>query len=92
MWTNEQQNAIDAPIGDIIVTAAAGSGKTAVMVERIIGRLTGENPVDADKILVVTFTNAAAATLEKSAATLHSCSADSTMNPSTKVLRRYSVM
>lgn len=64
MWTNEQQNAIDAPIGDIIVTAAAGSGKTAVMVERIIGRLTGENPVDADKILVVTFTNAAAAEIK----------------------------
>lgn len=64
MWTNEQQNAIDAPIGDIIVTAAAGSGKTAVMVERIISRLTGENPVDADKILVVTFTNAAAAEIK----------------------------
>ncbi len=65
MWTSEQQNAIDAPIGDIIVTAAAGSGKTAVMVERIIGRLTGENPVDADRILVVTFTNAAAAEIKE---------------------------
>lgn len=65
MWTTEQQNAIDAPIGDIIVTAAAGSGKTAVMVERIIGRLTGDNAIDADKILVVTFTNAAAAEIKE---------------------------
>ncbi len=64
MWTNDQQNAIDAPVGNILVTAAAGSGKTAVMVERIINRLTGDNPVDADRILVVTFTNAAASEIK----------------------------
>ena len=40
-WTASQQNAIDIPVSDIIVSAAAGSGKTAVMAELIIKRLTG---------------------------------------------------
>ena len=60
-WTPEQQNAIDARGGGILVSAAAGSGKTAVLTERVIQRLTDpENPVDADRFLVVTFTRAAA--------------------------------
>ena len=46
---------------DILVAAAAGSGKTAVLVERIIKKIINEeNPVDVDRLLVVTFTNAAA--------------------------------
>lgn len=57
--TKEQENAIFAPSGTL-VSAAAGSGKTAVLVERVIQKLCGENPVPADKLLVVTFTNAAA--------------------------------
>lgn len=60
-WTNEQNNAICARNRNIIVSAAAGSGKTAVLVERVIRLITDkDNPVDVDKFLVVTFTNAAA--------------------------------
>ncbi|WP_226038064.1 helicase-exonuclease AddAB subunit AddA [Aquibacillus saliphilus] len=60
-WTKEQEEAIYASGSDILVAAAAGSGKTAVLVERIIQKLLNrENPVDIDSLLVVTFTNAAA--------------------------------
>ncbi|MBM7571490.1 helicase-exonuclease AddAB subunit AddA [Aquibacillus albus] len=60
-WTKEQEEAIYACGSDILVAAAAGSGKTAVLVERIIQKLLNrENPVDIDSLLVVTFTNAAA--------------------------------
>ncbi len=65
MWTSSQKNAIDAPVGNILVTAAAGSGKTAVMVERILNRVLDKNGVDIDKILVVTYTNAAASELKE---------------------------
>ena len=65
MWTKNQSDAIYAPVGDILVTAAAGSGKTAVMVERIINRIVGENPTDVDRMLVVTYTNAAAAEIKE---------------------------
>ena len=59
--TPMQQKAIETP-GNILVSAAAGSGKTAVLVERIINMLTNKtSPVNADRLLVVTFTNAAAA-------------------------------
>ena len=62
MWTNEQQRAMTERGGDLIVSAAAGSGKTAVLVERVIRRLTdAEHPVDIDRFLLVTFTSAAAA-------------------------------
>lgn len=64
-WTQNQYDAINIPVSDIIVSAAAGSGKTAVMAERIISRLTGENSVDVDKILVVTYTNAAASEIKE---------------------------
>lgn len=61
-WTNEQSRAIETADSNILVAAAAGSGKTAVLVERIIRKITdAEKPVDIDKIIVVTFTNAAAA-------------------------------
>ena len=63
-WTDAQQSAIDIPVSNIIVSAAAGSGKTAVMAERIINRLTGENPTSIDRILVVTYTNAAASEIK----------------------------
>lgn len=65
MWTEQQQSAIDAPVADTLVTAAAGSGKTAVMVERILQRVTGDNPVDIDRVLVVTYTNAAASEIKE---------------------------
>ncbi len=60
-WTTEQQNAIDSRQGTILVSAAAGSGKTAVLVERIMERITDKNvPCNIDELLVVTFTKAAA--------------------------------
>lgn len=61
-WTNNQSDAINAENRNIIVSAAAGSGKTAVLVARVIRMITDtENPVDIDRLLIVTFTNAAAA-------------------------------
>ncbi|RYG72620.1 helicase-exonuclease AddAB subunit AddA [Lentibacillus lipolyticus] len=60
-WTRKQEEAIYTDGKDVLVAAAAGSGKTAVLVERIIQKLTRQdNPVDIDSLLVVTFTNAAA--------------------------------
>ncbi|MDX8045755.1 helicase-exonuclease AddAB subunit AddA [Gracilibacillus sp. S3-1-1] len=60
-WTKEQEEAIYQSGKNILVAAAAGSGKTAVLVERIIQKLLQkEQPVDIDTLLVVTFTNAAA--------------------------------
>ncbi|MBU9719929.1 MULTISPECIES: helicase-exonuclease AddAB subunit AddA [Bacillaceae] len=62
LWTDDQWKAIDAVGNNILVAAAAGSGKTAVLVERIIRKIVDpENQVDVDRLLVVTFTNAAAA-------------------------------
>ncbi len=64
-WTPAQQNCIDARGGSVLVSAAAGSGKTSVLVERVIGRITDkENPVDIDRMLIVTFTRAAAAEMK----------------------------
>jgi ATP-dependent helicase/nuclease subunit A len=61
-WTDDQWKAIHASGKDILVAAAAGSGKTAVLVERIIEKITSEtNPVNVDELLVATFTNASAA-------------------------------
>ena len=61
-WTQQQSEAIEARDCNLLVAAGAGSGKTAVLVERIIRKVTDKiNPIDIDKILVVTFTNAAAA-------------------------------
>lgn len=61
-WTDDQWQAIVEKGDNILVAAAAGSGKTAVLVERIIKRITDpKDPVDIDRLLVVTFTNAAAA-------------------------------
>ncbi|PZE22710.1 helicase-exonuclease AddAB subunit AddA [Paenibacillus xerothermodurans] len=61
-WTDHQWDAIAINGHDMLVAAAAGSGKTAVLVERIIRRISDEQqPVDVDRLLVATFTNAAAA-------------------------------
>ena len=65
-WTDEQQKVIDLRNRNILVSAAAGSGKTAVLVERIITMLTSDtNPVDVDHLLIVTFTEAAAAEMKE---------------------------
>lgn len=63
-WTNEQLQAIREKDSNILVAAAAGSGKTAVLVERIIHKIIDEQ-MDIDKILVVTFTNAAASEMRE---------------------------
>ncbi len=65
-FTQEQQEAIDLRDCNILVSAAAGSGKTAVLVERIVGMVCDEErPVDIDRLLIVTFTNAAAAEMRE---------------------------
>ena len=63
-WTREQEQAIYKKNSNILVAAAAGSGKTAVLVERIINKIVNEK-IDIDKILVVTFTNAAASEMRE---------------------------
>ncbi|NDO45605.1 helicase-exonuclease AddAB subunit AddA [Clostridium sp. MD294] len=66
MWTKEQQKAIDTRNCNLLISAAAGSGKTAVLVQRIISMITDKNnPIDVDKLLVVTFTNAAASEMKQ---------------------------
>ncbi|MFV0401904.1 MAG: helicase-exonuclease AddAB subunit AddA [Oscillospiraceae bacterium] len=65
-WTETQRNAIYARGGSLLVSAAAGSGKTAVLVERLVELICDpEQPVDVDKLLVVTFSNAAAAEMRQ---------------------------
>ena len=55
-WTDAQQDAIDARGGNILVSAAAGSGKTAVLIERVSKCITDPgHPVDIDRLLIVTF-------------------------------------
>ena len=64
-WTDDQQRVINARKCNLLVSAAAGSGKTAVLVERIIKLIIDEkNKIDIDRLLVVTFTNAAAAEMK----------------------------
>ena len=65
-FTPQQKQAIELRNRNILVSAAAGSGKTAVLVERIVGMITDDiSPVDIDRLLVVTFTNAAAAEMRE---------------------------
>ena len=64
-WTDEQKKVIDTRGRNILVSAAAGSGKTAVLVERILQLISeGEHPLNVDELLVVTFTRAAAAQMK----------------------------
>ena len=86
-WTKEQKAAIETRRCNLLVAAAAGSGKTAVLVERIIKIITNEeNPVDIDRLLVVTFTNAAAAEMRERIAAAISKSLEK--NPNSKTLQR----
>ena len=65
-FTDTQRQVIETRGCNLLVSAAAGSGKTAVLVERIVEMVCGgENPVDIDRLLVVTFTNAAAAQMRE---------------------------
>ena len=60
--SSEQQRIVDAPCGNILVSAAAGSGKTTVMTERIVKRIL-DRELSVENVLVMTFTNAAAANM-----------------------------
>ena len=65
-WTKEQQEVISLRNRNILVSAAAGSGKTAVLVERILSKITDKkNPVDIDRLLIMTFTRAAAGEMKE---------------------------
>ncbi len=65
-WTTDQQHAIECCKGSVLVSAAAGSGKTTVLVERVIRRLTDkDNPCSAEDLLIVTFTRAATAQMRE---------------------------
>ena len=86
-WTSEQQEAIATRKCNLLVAAAAGSGKTAVLVERIIKIITNEEePVDIDKLLVVTFTSAAASEMRERIAVAITKALDE--NPSSKNLQK----
>lgn len=65
-WTEKQQQVIDSRNRNLLVSAAAGSGKTAVLVERIISMISeGTHPLNIDQLLVMTFTNAAASEMRE---------------------------
>lgn len=65
-WTEQQLNSIYSTGGSVLVSAAAGSGKTSVLVERVIQLITREEaPIDVDRLLIVTFTRAAAAEMKE---------------------------
>lgn len=65
-WTKEQEKVISLRDRNILVSAAAGSGKTAVLVQRIISKITDKNhPVDIDRLLIMTFTRAAAGEMKE---------------------------
>ncbi len=65
-WTEEQKKVIDLRDRNILVSAAAGSGKTAVLVQRILGRIQDkDDPVDVDRLLIMTFTRAAAGEMKE---------------------------
>ncbi|MEK4971380.1 helicase-exonuclease AddAB subunit AddA [Niallia sp. FSL R7-0648] len=63
-WTDDQWKAIMSSGQNILVAAAAGSGKTAVLVERMIRKIVSDQPINVDELLVVTFTNASAAEMK----------------------------
>ena len=66
VWTEDQKKVIVTREKNLLVSAAAGSGKTAVLVERILSLITDpEHPVDADRLLVTTFTKAAASQMRE---------------------------
>ncbi len=90
-WTADQQKAIDARKGTLLVSAAAGSGKTAVLVERVIQRICdAENPCGVENMLIVTFTNAAAAQMKDK---IHAAIGKKiALNPTDKRLRRQQLM
>lgn len=90
-WTQDQEKAIESTKGTVLVSAAAGSGKTAVLVERVIRILTDkENPCRADEMLIVTFTKAAAAQMKEKI--LNKLSAEIRENPQDTYLQKQKML
>ncbi|NLJ41539.1 MAG: helicase-exonuclease AddAB subunit AddA [Clostridiales bacterium] len=90
-WTKEQLEAIKEKGSNFLVAAAAGAGKTAVLVERIIQRVTDErDPVDIDRLLVVTFTNAAATEMKERIGDALSQALE--QNPESEILKRQTAL
>ncbi len=90
-WTVEQMSAIEARDCSLLVAAAAGAGKTAVLVERIIRRIVDKiNPIDIDKLLVVTFTNAAATEMRERISDAIAIEIEN--NPESAVLKRQNIL
>jgi ATP-dependent helicase/nuclease subunit A len=90
-WTDEQKEAIYTRGSNLLVAAGAGAGKTAVLVERIIKMITdGKAPVDIDRLLVVTFTNAAAAEMRERIG--EAISRELSQNPDSGILQRQLVL
>ncbi|HBG39341.1 MAG TPA: helicase-exonuclease AddAB subunit AddA, partial [Clostridiaceae bacterium] len=86
-WTDEQKKAIGTKGCNLLISAAAGSGKTAVLVQRIIEKLIDEeNPIDIDRLLIVTFTNAAASEMREKIG--NALSKELEKNPSSKNLQK----
>lgn len=86
-WTKEQEMAISTKGCNLLVAAAAGAGKTAVLVERIIKKLTDNvEPIDIDRLLVVTYTNAAASEMRERVG--DAISKELEKNPDSSLLRR----
>ncbi|MFB4165881.1 helicase-exonuclease AddAB subunit AddA [Alteribacillus sp. JSM 102045] len=91
LWTEDQWEAITGTGSNLLVSAAAGSGKTAVLVERIINKITDEEqPSDVDRLLIVTFTNAAAAEMKNRIA--EALEREINKNPGSLHLRRQLVL
>ena len=88
--TRSQQAAIDARDSAVLVSAGAGSGKTRVLTERLMAYLTGPEPVDIDRFLVITFTRAAAGELRGRIA--QAVAAALAADPSNRRLRRQSAL
>lgn len=90
-WTEQQKNAIESRGKTLLVSAAAGSGKTATLTERIVRRLTdGENPTNISRLLIVTFTRLSAADLKRKIS--NAISAELAKNPTSTFLSKQLVL
>ena len=90
-WTPKQKQAIDTRDKTLLVSAAAGSGKTATLTERIVRRLTDEqNPADITRMLIVTFTRLSAADLKRKIS--NAISDELSKNPTSRYLSKQLVL
>ena len=80
-WTEEQSKVITLRDRNILVSAAAGSGKTAVLVQRILSKIMDpDRPVDIDRLLIMTFTRAAAGEMKEPMRSIRHCTKTRIMN------------